>query len=82
MHGRFDLGSPLETPWSLAWAWADAELIVVNDSGHTGSDALRGHLRAALDRLAPAPTGQVGGVSRPPMINGAVTRCGGFVLPP
>nr|WP_243715705.1 hypothetical protein [Micromonospora sp. KC207] len=55
VHGRFDLGSPLETPWSLARAWPDAELIVVNDCGHTGSDALRGHLRAALDRLAPAP---------------------------
>ncbi|RGC67734.1 Proline iminopeptidase [Micromonospora sp. MW-13] len=52
VHGRLDLGSPLETPWSLARAWPDAELIVVADSGHTGSDALRGHLRAALDRFA------------------------------
>ncbi|MFC5944311.1 prolyl aminopeptidase [Micromonospora harpali] len=53
VHGRFDLGSPLETPWSLARAWPDAELIVVDDSGHTGSETLRGHLRAALDRFAP-----------------------------
>ncbi|MFI6163723.1 prolyl aminopeptidase [Micromonospora haikouensis] len=58
VHGRFDLGAPLETPWSLARAWPDAELIVVDDSGHTGSDALRGHLRAALDRFAPvSPAG-------------------------
>ncbi|MBB5826484.1 prolyl aminopeptidase [Micromonospora carbonacea] len=58
VHGRFDLGAPLETPWSLARAWPDAELIVVDDSGHTGSDTMRRHLRAALDRFAPvSPTG-------------------------
>jgi proline iminopeptidase len=39
-------------------AWPDAELIVVDDSGHTGSETLRGHLRAALDRFAPvSPAG-------------------------
>jgi proline iminopeptidase len=36
-HGRLDLGSPLGTAWELARAWPGAELIVFEDSGHTGS---------------------------------------------
>jgi proline iminopeptidase len=41
LHGRHDLGSPLENAWSLAQVWPDAELVVVADSGHTGSDTYR-----------------------------------------
>lgn len=51
-HGRLDLGSPLGTAWELAQAWPDAELVVVEDSGHTGSDTFKRLLVEATDRLA------------------------------
>ena len=41
LHGRHDLGSPVGTAWELAQAWPGSELVVVEDSGHTGSDAMR-----------------------------------------
>jgi proline iminopeptidase len=52
IHGRLDLGSPLETAWQLAQAWPDARLVVVDDSGHTGSDSTRREVRSALDAFA------------------------------
>lgn len=52
IHGRFDLGGPLENAWQLAQAWPDARLVVVDDSGHTGSDTMRKEVLAALDRFA------------------------------
>ena len=52
IHGRLDLSSPLDTAWALARAWPDAELVVVHDSGHTGSDTMTAQKRAALDRFA------------------------------
>jgi proline iminopeptidase len=52
VHGRLDMGGPLDTAWELARAWPDAELIVVEEAGHLGSDTTRGHVRAALDRFA------------------------------
>ncbi|GGP85711.1 prolyl aminopeptidase [Streptosporangium pseudovulgare] len=52
IHGRHDLGSPVSTAWELAQAWPDAKLVVVEDSGHTGSDTMRDEIRAALDRFA------------------------------
>ena len=51
IHGRLDLGSPLSTAWELARAWPDADLIVVGDSGHTGSDAMRDAALAATERF-------------------------------
>ena len=41
LHGRLDLGSPVGTAWELAQAWPGCELVVVDDSGHTGSDTMR-----------------------------------------
>lgn len=41
LHGRLDLGSPVGTAWELAQAWPGSELIVVDDSGHTGSQAMK-----------------------------------------
>jgi proline iminopeptidase len=38
--------------WELARAWPGAELTIVEDSGHTGSQAMHRHIRAALDRFA------------------------------
>jgi proline iminopeptidase len=52
IHGRHDLGGPVETVWQSARAWPGAELIVVDDAGHTGSAATTRHLLAALDRFA------------------------------
>jgi proline iminopeptidase len=51
-HGRLDMGSPLVTAWELARAWPDAELRVIGDSGHTGSDTMRKETRATLARFA------------------------------
>ncbi|MFC5830582.1 prolyl aminopeptidase [Nonomuraea insulae] len=52
IHGRMDMGSPLLTAWELAQAWPDAELVVVEDSGHTGSGTFRDAVMAAVDRFA------------------------------
>jgi proline iminopeptidase len=51
VHGRADLGGPVITAWELARAWPGAELIVIEDSGHTGSAAMQEVLRAAGDRM-------------------------------
>ena len=51
IHGRQDMGSPVGTAWELAQAWPDARLVVVDDSGHTGSDTMRAEVLAALQRF-------------------------------
>jgi proline iminopeptidase len=55
IHGRHDLGGPVETAWQLAQAWPDARLVVVDDSGHTGSDTMRDAIFTALDGFAGSP---------------------------
>lgn len=52
IHGRLDMGGPLLTAWELAQAWPDAELVVVEDSGHTGSGTFRDTIMSAIDRFA------------------------------
>jgi proline iminopeptidase len=52
VHGRLDLSAPLETAWRLARAWPNAELKVIADSGHTGTEAMRAEIRHTLDRFA------------------------------
>lgn len=52
IHGRFDLGSPLRTAWELHRAWPGSELVVVDDSGHTGTETFSDRKRAALDAYA------------------------------
>jgi proline iminopeptidase len=52
IHGRLDLGGPLDTAWHLARAWPDATLHAVADSGHTGSTAMRERIAAAADAFA------------------------------
>jgi proline iminopeptidase len=54
LHGRLDLGSPVGTAWELAQAWPDAELVVIDDSGHTGSGAMKEEILRTLDRFAPS----------------------------
>lgn len=52
IHGRFDLAGPLGTAWELARAWPGSRLVVVEDAGHMGSDAMSGEIRTALDEFA------------------------------
>lgn len=49
IHGRLDLSSPLLTAWELAQAWPDADLRIIEDSGHTGSPSMG---VAVLDAIA------------------------------
>ena len=54
IHGRLDLGGPVGTAWELAKAWPDARLVVVDDSGHTGSETMKDELLVTLERFAAA----------------------------
>ena len=36
IHGRYDVSSPLETPWRLSQHWSTSELVVLEDAGHGG----------------------------------------------
>src|SRR4029453_2571316 len=54
IHGRLDMGSPLVTAWELARAWPDAQLVVADDSGHTGSEAMTNATLTALEHFADA----------------------------
>jgi proline iminopeptidase len=51
IHGRLDLGGPLDAAWLLAQAWSDAELVVV-ESGHTGGDQMTAAIVEATNRFA------------------------------
>lgn len=55
IHGRLDMGGPLETAWQLARAWPGAELTVVEDAGHLGNEAEVNHVMDALRRFAEHP---------------------------
>lgn len=52
IHGQLDLSGPLDTAWALAQAWPDAELIVIDDAGHTGTEETAERTREARIRLA------------------------------
>ena len=53
VHGRLDLGSPLEGPWRLARAWPEAELTVIDAAGHeTTTPGMPESIVAAIDRFA------------------------------
>lgn len=53
VHGRRDLGAPLDIPWELHRAWPDSELVVVDHAGHGTRDvAMQSAIVAALDRCA------------------------------
>lgn len=52
VHGRHDLGSPIVTAWELAQAWPDARLVVIEDSGHTGSEEMGRALNEATEEFS------------------------------
>jgi proline iminopeptidase len=51
IHGRSDLGGPLDVSWELAQVWPDAVLRVV-DTGHAGGDAMTAANIEATNRFA------------------------------
>jgi proline iminopeptidase len=52
IHGRLDMGGPLDTAWQLARAWPGAELTVIEDAGHLGNEAEVNHVLDTLNRFA------------------------------
>ncbi len=52
INGRFDLQAPLGNAWELKRAWPRAELVVVDDAGHSANAALIGEVMRATDRFA------------------------------
>ncbi|MEU6586823.1 prolyl aminopeptidase [Nocardia sp. NPDC046763] len=52
IHGRLDLSAPLLTAWELTQAWPEAELRIIDDSGHTGSPAMATSIYDAVARFA------------------------------
>lgn len=53
VHGRMDVGSPLQAAWELAQAWPDGELVIVGGAGHSTNDAgMDAAIVAATDRFA------------------------------
>ncbi|GLZ42977.1 proline iminopeptidase [Actinokineospora sp. NBRC 105648] len=52
LHGRHDIGGPVSVAWDLAKAWPDARLVVVEDSGHTGSPEFYRLKRETMDQYA------------------------------
>ncbi|MFZ2239434.1 MAG: prolyl aminopeptidase [Gordonia amarae] len=53
IHGRLDLSAPVGTAWELAQTWPDARLEVIEDSGHTGSPAMRAAIAQAVAEFTP-----------------------------
>jgi proline iminopeptidase len=52
IHGRYDVSSPLETPWRLSQRWTTSRLVVLDDAGHGGGDSLLDAIVGALDQFA------------------------------
>jgi len=52
VNGRFDFQAPLGNAWELKRVLPQAELVIVDDAGHSGSDALDAAIVRALDGYA------------------------------
>lgn len=52
IHGRLDLAAPLVSAWDLAQVWPDAELKIIEDSGHTSGSSTREAIMNAIARFA------------------------------
>ncbi|MER8185967.1 prolyl aminopeptidase [Kitasatospora sp. NPDC094015] len=51
VHGRHDMGCPVQTAWELAKAWPGARLHIVEDSGHAGSETMQRLVREAIEEF-------------------------------
>jgi proline iminopeptidase len=56
IHGRFDVSSPLYTPWDLHRRWPASELVILDRSGHGDGDDFRPAWDDAQRRLAVTAT--------------------------
>lgn len=53
IHGRLDIGSPLNTAWRLAQRWRASQLIIASEAGHDGRDpGMLESVIAATERFA------------------------------
>ena len=55
IHGRFDVSSPLLTPWRLHQLLPHSEFLVLEESGHGDGDDFMPTVQAALGRLSVTP---------------------------
>ncbi|MEU4746502.1 prolyl aminopeptidase [Actinosynnema sp. NPDC023658] len=51
VQGELDLGNLIGTPFDLAHAWPDAELVLVAETAHGGSNAMTAARRSATDKF-------------------------------
>lgn len=53
VHGRMDLGAPLEAAWQLHNAWPGSKLIVIDEAGHgAGQPGMQEAICGAIDTFA------------------------------
>jgi proline iminopeptidase len=55
IHGRFDVSSPLETPWQLAQRWETSRLQILEDAGHGGGNSFYDSIIGPLNEFATLP---------------------------
>ncbi|WP_441248610.1 alpha/beta fold hydrolase [Kitasatospora sp. McL0602] len=53
IHGRHDMGSPVQTAWELAKAWPDARLQIIEDSGRGGGKSMQAAIWKAIEDFKP-----------------------------
>lgn len=53
IHGRYDVSSPLETPWRLSRNWTTSHLHILPDAGHGGGDSFYPTIQSALQSFPP-----------------------------
>lgn len=51
VRGKYDVSSPIETPWRLTQVWRTAELVEVNDAGHGGGSLMEAFSQG-LDKVS------------------------------
>ena len=55
VNGRFDFQAPIANAWELNRVWPRAELVIVDDAGHSANPALSQELIRATDQFAALP---------------------------
>ena len=55
VNGRFDLQAPIANAWQLNRVWPRAELVIVDDAGHSANPCLTQALIRATDQFAVLP---------------------------
>lgn len=57
VNGRFDFQGPIGNAWALSKIWPDAELVIVDNSGHNPDDVMTSELVHATDSFATTKAG-------------------------